>query len=67
MSRYYKFIVALAAAAGVIASSGVLDDTAELLVNTIVAAVGAGLVYLVPNAPRLPTAPPTKPSNEPPT
>lgn len=50
MSQYRKFIAAALAAAGVIASSGLLHGTAELAVNTIIAAVGAALVVLVPNA-----------------
>lgn len=51
MSKYAKFISALLAAAGVVASSGLLHGTAELAVNTVIAAIGAALVYLVPNAP----------------
>lgn len=50
MKQYAKFVAALLAAAGVIASSGLLHGTAELVLNTAIAAVGAGLVYLVPNA-----------------
>ena len=50
MKQYAKFIAALLAAAGVIASSGLLHGTAELVLNTVIAAVGAALVYLVPNA-----------------
>lgn len=50
MSKYSKSITALLAAAGVIASSGLLNGTAELVLNTAIAAVGAALVYLVPNA-----------------
>jgi hypothetical protein len=50
MSKYAKFITALLAAAGVFASSGLLNGTAELVLNTVIAAVGAALVYLVPNA-----------------
>lgn len=51
MSRYRKFITALLAAAGVFATSGLLHGTAELVLNTIIAAVGAALVALVPNTP----------------
>ena len=51
MSRYSKFIAALLAAAGVFASSGLLTGTAELVLNTLIAAAGAALVLLVPNAP----------------
>jgi Na+-transporting NADH:ubiquinone oxidoreductase subunit NqrB len=50
MKQYAKFIAALLAAAGVIASSGLLHGTAELVLNTVIAAVGAAFVYLVPNA-----------------
>ena len=50
-SEYNKFITALLAAAGVIAASGLLDGRAEAWVQAIIAAVGAALVYLVPNAP----------------
>jgi hypothetical protein len=49
--KYSKFITALLAAAGVFASSGLLDGTAELVLNTVIAAVGAALVYLLPNTP----------------
>lgn len=49
MKKYAKFVVAVLAAAGVVASSGLLDGQAEMWVNTGVAAVGAALVYLVPN------------------
>lgn len=50
MKRYSKFVVALLAAAGVVASSGLLSGTAQLILTTVIAAVGAGLVYLTPNA-----------------
>lgn len=49
MKRYAKFVVALLAAGGVVASSGLLSGTAALALNTAIAAVGAALVYLVPN------------------
>lgn len=51
MSNYRKLIAAILAAAGVFASSGLLHGTAEIVLNTIIAAVGAALVYLVPNTP----------------
>lgn len=51
MPKYRKFIAAALAAAGVIVSSGLLHGTAELVLNTVIAAVGAALVVLVPNAP----------------
>jgi hypothetical protein len=50
MSKYAKFITALLAAAGVFASSGLLTGTAQVVLTTVIAAVGAALVYLVPNA-----------------
>ena len=49
MKQYSKFIAAALAALGVVASSGLLDGQAELIVNTLIAAVGAAMVYLVPN------------------
>lgn len=49
MAKYSKFITALLAAAGVFATSGLLNGTAELVLNTIIAAAGAALVYLLPN------------------
>jgi hypothetical protein len=51
MSKYAKFITAVLAAAGVFATSGLLNGTAELVLNTLIAAVGAALVYLLPNTP----------------
>lgn len=51
MARYAKFVGALLAAAGVVATSGLLDGTAELVLNTVIAAAGAAWVVLVPNAP----------------
>lgn len=50
MNRYRKAIAAALAAAGVFASSGLLHGTAELVLSTVIAAVGAALVLLVPNA-----------------
>lgn len=49
MAKYSKFITALLAAAGVFATSGLLNGTAELVLNTLIAAAGAALVYLLPN------------------
>ncbi|MGH7774458.1 MAG: hypothetical protein ACREQA_19720 [Candidatus Binatia bacterium] len=49
MAKYAKFIVALLTAASVMASSGMLPPEYSMWVNAVVAAVGAGLVYLVPN------------------
>lgn len=49
MSRYRKFITAALAAAGVFASSGLLSGTAQLVLTTLIAAVGAALVAIVPN------------------
>jgi hypothetical protein len=49
MEKYRKFIAAALAAAGVVATSGLLDGRAELVLNTVIAAAGAALVYLVPN------------------
>lgn len=48
--KYAKFYAAAMAAAGVVASSGLLHGTSELVLNTALAAVGAALVLLVPNA-----------------
>lgn len=56
MDKYRKFIAALLAAAGVFASSGLLAGTAQLVLTTVIAAVGAALVLLVPNAPQRPGA-----------
>ena len=49
VQKYSKFIAAALAALGVVTSSGLLDGQAELIVNTLIAAVGAAMVYLVPN------------------
>jgi hypothetical protein len=51
VDQYRKFIAAAIAAAGVFASSGLLHGTAQLVLTTVIAAVGAALVLLVPNAP----------------
>jgi hypothetical protein len=61
LDRYRKFIAAALAAAGVFASSGLLAGTAELVLTTIIAAVGAAAVLIVPNAP----APADRPSAAP--
>ena len=50
MKQYSKLVAAALAAAGVFASSGLLHGTAELVLNTLIAAAGAALVYLLPNA-----------------
>lgn len=47
--KYAKFVVAVIAAAGVVASSGLLPANVAVWVNVGIAAVSAGLVYLVPN------------------
>ncbi|MGH3095230.1 MAG: hypothetical protein ACRDMV_04425 [Streptosporangiales bacterium] len=49
LSNYAKFIAALLAAAGVVASSGLLDGRPELWLNVAISAVGAAVVILVPN------------------
>jgi hypothetical protein len=49
VKKYSKFIAAALAAAGVVASSGLLNGQAELILNTVIAAIGAAAVYLVPN------------------
>lgn len=49
MKKYAKFLVALAAALGVVASSGLLPEPYSTWVTVAVAALGAGMVYLVPN------------------
>ena len=51
MSRYAKFISAALAALGVIVSTGVLDGDAQKWAASIVSALGAALVYFVPNTP----------------
>lgn len=57
MTRYRKFIVALVAFLGVIASSGLLHGSTEMWVNVIIAGVAAALVYIFPNEPK--TTPPS--------
>ncbi|MGH3381377.1 MAG: hypothetical protein ACRDP6_42260 [Actinoallomurus sp.] len=57
MDQYRKFIAALLAFAGVFASSGLLHGTAALILSTSIAAVGAALVLLVPNAEAKPDLP----------
>ena len=56
-SKYNKAIAAGLAAAGVFASSGLLHGTAELVLNTVIAAAGAALVLLLPNRPAGPPLP----------
>jgi hypothetical protein len=57
MSRYTKFITAALAFVGVVLSSGLLTGTVQEWVSCIVAALGAALVYLLPNASDAPTPP----------
>jgi hypothetical protein len=49
MSRYTKFITAALAFVGVVLSSGLLTGTVQEWVSCVVAAIGAALVYLLPN------------------
>jgi hypothetical protein len=49
MSRYYKAIMAILSFAGVMISAGVFDGTAQTWAQAIVSALGAALVYFVPN------------------
>jgi len=51
MSRYSKTIAAVLAFLGVIVSAGVLDGDAQKWAASIVSALGAALVYFVPNTP----------------
>lgn len=51
MARYRKFVAAFLAFAGVIVSAGLLDGQAQAWASTIVSALGAAAVYLVPNEP----------------
>lgn len=60
MQNYNKFILALLAAAGVIASSHLLSGNVEEWVNVSIAAVSAALIYWVPNIPK----PPARPNDE---
>lgn len=48
-SRYRKGVAAVLAAAGVIASSGLLHGAAQTWANAIIAAAGAAAVILLPN------------------
>lgn len=48
-ANWRKGIAAVLAAAGVIIASGLLDDEAQLWASTIVSAIGAALVILLPN------------------
>jgi hypothetical protein len=49
MQAYSKFIAAFLAFAGVIVSSGLLDGAAQAWASTVLAGIGAALVYLLPN------------------
>lgn len=49
LSHYSKAIAAALAFVGVILSSGLLTGSAQAWASAIVAAVGAALVYFVPN------------------
>ena len=49
MKRYAKFITAAVAFVGVLVSSGLLDGQAQAWASTIIAALGAAGVYVVPN------------------
>ncbi|MGH3498431.1 MAG: hypothetical protein ACRDP1_13300 [Nocardioidaceae bacterium] len=49
MARYSKFFTAALAFIGVLLSSGLLHGATQEWVSTVVAAVGAALVYLIPN------------------
>lgn len=51
MSRYYKTIMAVLSFLGVMISAGVFSGPAQNWAQAIVAAVGAALVYWVPNKP----------------
>lgn len=51
MAGYAKFVGTALAAAGVVASSGLLAGRGELTLNMVIAAAGAAWVVLVPNAP----------------
>ncbi|HET6917275.1 MAG TPA: hypothetical protein VFH56_14370 [Acidimicrobiales bacterium] len=57
MAKYRKFYLAAVAAVGVIVASGLLTGKVEMIVNTIIAAVGAASVYVFPNATDTPTPP----------
>lgn len=50
MQKYTKFITAALAFVGVILASGLLDGAVQAWVSTIVAGIGAALVYILPNA-----------------
>jgi hypothetical protein len=55
MKRYRKAIVAVLGLAATLVSAGVLDHTAEAIVDGILAAATALGVYAVPNEPAPPT------------
>jgi hypothetical protein len=65
MSKYRKAIAAGLAAAGVVASSGLLHGTAELVLNTLIAAAGAALVLVLPNEEAETAAPAAEPYHRP--
>lgn len=49
MAQYSKFYAALAAFVGVLIANGLLTGAVANWTSGIIAAVGAALVYLVPN------------------
>lgn len=49
MAKYRKFWAAAIAAAGIVATSGLLEGKTLLVMNTIIAAAGAAGVYLFKN------------------
>ena len=55
LAQYAKFITALLAFAGVLISSGIFTGHAQTVATAVVSAVGAALVYLVPNTPAAPS------------
>lgn len=62
LASYRKALAALAAALGVIVSSGLLHGTALAITNVVIAVIGAVAVYLVPNEPLEPVAAPVVPT-----
>jgi hypothetical protein len=54
MAKYSKFIAAALAFLGVVVASGLLHGQAQAWASCILTAIGAALVYLVPNMPRPP-------------
>lgn len=49
LRRVRKFLSAAAAAVGVLVANGLLSGAAAAWMTGIIAAAGAGIVYLVPN------------------